>query len=390
MPVATLVPLGAVLKDARRVVMLRDLLLAVIRSPDELDAFKRNKDAFLSKWDLSIEERQAVNEGDIYALRRLLYAHSLADMKSGSQQPYLASDYTVSTSCDTPHCPINMSGSFDVSFWSIREPDYSRNSEGLTVVGTGIRAGLQTTPEALICIKNADKVLYLVADLVSQTWIQSLNPTAESMQDLYTEGRYRLDIYDDIVRKILSELRRHKNLCVVFYGHPGSFVYPAHEAIRLARREGFKARMLPGISADANLLADLGVDPGVAGIQSYEATNFLLNKYQFDASAGLILWQVGICGYAYWDSQYHVHTKGLEVLVEYLERSYGSGHEVVLYEASEFAVASPKVIRIPLSKLADTNISGVATLYVPPKSPPSIDMEMANRLGVDTRRRSTG
>jgi hypothetical protein len=85
-----------------------------------------------------------------------------------------------------------------------------------------------------------------------------------------------------------------------------------------------------------------------------------------------------------------VHTKGLEVLVEYLERFYSSAHEVVLYEASEFAVASPKVIRIPLSKFAETDISGVATLYVPPKCLPSIDMEMADRLGVDTRRRSTG
>jgi hypothetical protein len=62
------------------------------------------------------------------------------------------------------------------------QPDYQWDTKGLTIVGTGIRAGLQTTPEALASIHRARKVLFLVADLLSQEWIRSLNPTAESMQ----------------------------------------------------------------------------------------------------------------------------------------------------------------------------------------------------------------
>jgi hypothetical protein len=57
---------------------------------------------------------------------------------------------------------------------------------------------------------------------------------------------------------------------------------------------GVSARMLPGVSAEDNLIADLGVDP--AGLQSYEATGFLVYKYRFDTSAGLVLWQVGVLG----------------------------------------------------------------------------------------------
>jgi len=363
--------------------MLAEFLLDLVTNPEELIRLKENRDQVLTQKDLSDEEREAIYKGDIHRLRALLYqeASRATDTKT-SPQPYLASDYTVSTSCDTPHCPVNLSGLFHPSFWNVMEPDYLWDSGGLTIVGTGIRAGLQTTPESLICIQHAAKVLFLVADLVSQVWIQKLNPTAESMQGLYKKGKYRLDIYNDIVQKILSNLRENGELCVVFYGHPGSFVYPAHEAIRIARKEGFKARMLPGISAEANLIADMGVDPGIAGVQSYEATNFLLNKYRFDTSAGLILWQIGICGYAYWDPEYKVNSEGLKVLVDYLKDYYDIDHEVVLYEASELPLGNAKIQRLPLSGLPQTKISGVATLYVPAKAPPSVDLNMARKLGI--------
>ncbi|KAA1249744.1 hypothetical protein F0Q45_13490 [Mycobacterium simiae] len=138
-----------------------------------------------------------------------------------------------------------------------RDPESLWSRDGLTIVGTGIRAGLQTTPESVAAIRRASKVLYLVADVLAQLWIQDLNTNTESLQRLYREDTRRLEIYNDIVEYILAQLRAHKDLCVVFYSHPGCFVYPAYEAIRLARAEGFPARRYPGVSAAENLYADL-------------------------------------------------------------------------------------------------------------------------------------
>ena len=59
-----------------------------------------------------------------------------------------------------------------------------------------------------------------------------------------------------------------------------------------ARAEGFNARMLPGISAEDCLFANLGADPGTHGCQSFEATSFLLRKPKFDTLTHLILWQI--------------------------------------------------------------------------------------------------
>ena len=48
-----------------------------------------------------------------------------------------------------------------------------------------------------------------------------------------------------------SRIRAGFRVCAVFYGHPGVFVYPSHEAIRRARAEGFAARMLPALTPKA-------------------------------------------------------------------------------------------------------------------------------------------
>ena len=56
--------------------------------------------------------------------------------------------------------------------------------------------------------------------------------------------------------------------------------------------------MLPGISAEDCLFADLGVDPAEAGCQSYEATRFLERRPAIEPRAALILWQIGVVGSA--------------------------------------------------------------------------------------------
>ena len=114
-----------------------------------------------------------------------------------------------------------------------------------------------------MCIKKAEKVLFLLADAApaADIWIKRLNINSESLHDCYIHGEPRNYAYDRMVERILSYVRRGLNVCVVFYGHPGVFVHPGHESIRRAHMEGFPACMLPGISAEDCLFAELGIDP---------------------------------------------------------------------------------------------------------------------------------
>jgi hypothetical protein len=51
--------------------------------------------------------------------------------------------------------------------------------------------------------------------------------------------------------------------------------------------------MLPGISSEDGLFADLGVHPVSYGRQSYEATDFLANGRKTDPTSSVVLWQIG-------------------------------------------------------------------------------------------------
>jgi precorrin-6B methylase 1 len=250
----------------------------------------------------------------------------------------------------------------------------------LTVVGSGIKTGLQTTPEARRCIQRADKVLYLFAEPASAKWVSNLNPSAQSLERFYAPSKDRTQTYQEMVEEILAWVRRGLEVCVVLYGHPGVFVAPSDAAIRRARQEGFRARMLPGVSAEDCLFADLGVDPGALGCQSFEATNFLLYPRRFDTSTPLLLWQVAAVGVRHGVTQ--PSTAGLQVLAEFLQDRYGPDHEVVLYDASPYPVFDPIVQRVRLSELPTADLTPMCTLYVPPKQPPPPNPDMFARLGV--------
>jgi Tetrapyrrole (Corrin/Porphyrin) Methylases len=253
----------------------------------------------------------------------------------------------------------------------------------LFVVGTGFRVATQTTPEALVHMKSADKLFYLAADVVTETWLSRLNPTAESLRDLYAPGRARKQTYNEIVRRVLAPVRNDLKVCVAFYGHPGLCAQSTHEAIRQARKEGFKAKMLPAISAEDCLFADLGIDPS-DGCQIYEATSFLLRKPRTDPSCGLILLQAGAIGVSTYKSGELWSVEGLEVLAQELASRYSPRHKVIVYTAPHFPVCDPLIRRTSIARLPKAGVTIASTLYVPPSVEPKWDAKMAARIGLNS------
>jgi hypothetical protein len=249
----------------------------------------------------------------------------------------------------------------------------------LLVVGTGIQLGGQITVEALDAIKRADRVPYFVADPHAAEWMQALNARAENLARLYAAGKPRLETYAEAVEHIIGLVRAGLRVCAAFYGHPGVFAYPSHESIRRARAEGFEARMLPGVSAEDCLFADLGIDPANRGCQSYETTDFLMCPRVFDTRSLLMFWQVGVIG----ERSVGVGAPSpshLEPLVAVLVEHYPPNHEVILYEASIYPVCAPRVQRVPLGRLAATSFGPMATLLVPPYGELQNDPAMVERL----------
>jgi uncharacterized protein YabN with tetrapyrrole methylase and pyrophosphatase domain len=256
-----------------------------------------------------------------------------------------------------------------------------RSQGALVVVGTGIQWGGQATIAAETAIKRADCVLFAVADPWAARWIRDLRPTAESLP-YPRDGRPRKAIYLAMVDRILAELRGGRKVCAAFYGSPSLLNAPAHAAIERARREGFSARMLPGVSSLECLFSDVGLDPGADGCQVFEASDFLVRKRVFDSYTHLVLCQIAVIGTAEAFDPANVARirHGLALLAERLGTTYPEHHEVVIYEAASQPLSGPRADRVRLVDLPSIELTEISTLYVPPVGPAPIDTEMIARL----------
>ncbi len=234
--------------------------------------------------------------------------------------------------------------------------------------------------EARISIESADKVLYSVADAVTETAIKKLNSTAESLQPFYGPNKFCLVTYTEMVERILFFVRKGIKVCAVFYGHPGIFVFSSHEAIRIARKDGYQAVMLPAPSAEDCLFADVGLDPAAHGCQSFEATDFLIRRRKFDPCSPLILWQIAFIGN--WKLERMDCSPNIVILVEELKKYYDAKHMTVLYQAAQYASCDPIIQHVRLDRIPRASINGVTTLYVPPRATAPLDYDMVDRLGI--------
>lgn len=258
-----------------------------------------------------------------------------------------------------------------------------KKTGSLSVVGIGIRAPEQATLEACARIRGADCVYTLVANPLAEHWIRTLNLNVKTLNDLYAEKKERATTYAQMVRRLVRSVRSGMNVCAVSYGHPGVFAFPFHEAIAQLKRSGFETEMLPAVSAEDCLFADLGIDPATAGCRSYEATDFLVSRRNSDVTSALILWQIGVIAEPSYKSENGAWNRtGLRVLAETLLESYPGDHEVIVYEAARFPACMPTIDRLALRELADASVGVMSTLYVPPAGRAQPDIAVLQRLGV--------
>jgi hypothetical protein len=249
----------------------------------------------------------------------------------------------------------------------------------LVCVGVGMTLGSHITPLSRSYIEKADVVFTALSDGIIELWLAKMNPNVRSFQSLYSEGKSRGDTYREMVDAMLAEVRAGKQVCGAFYGHAGVFALPPHKAIAIARAEGYRAHMEPGVSAEDCLYADLGFDPGRYGCQHYEASQLMLYRRRIDPSAYLVVWQVGVAG----DRSFARFSTGApyrQVLVDVLARDYDLAHEVILYRAATLPVHEPQVERLQLGKLPDVAVNMHVTLVIPPSRPLEPDLETRERL----------
>ncbi len=252
----------------------------------------------------------------------------------------------------------------------------SAPESGLVVVGSGIQLGRHLSPRCLSEIQEAERV-FVLTDGAAHAMLVEMRPDAIDLRVHYAVGKDRRVTYREMDAAIMADVRSGKRVCAVFYGHPGVFADVPHTIVRKAREAGYSARMEPGISSEACLYADLGIDPGRTGVQSLEATQFLLEDRQIDTRSLLLLWQVALTGDTSC-TRFHAVPEELNKLVARLQLDYPADHDVILYEASRLSVEPFRAEHLKLADLASAHFEEYTTLVIPPCAPRHPDV--AGRL----------
>ena len=258
----------------------------------------------------------------------------------------------------------------------------------LVCVGTGMTLGSHISPLSRSYIEQADVVFVLVADGITEKWVEQMNTDVRSLQPYYLEGKSRMITYREMVAAILAEVKAGKKVVGAFYGHPGVFAWVPHNAIKQARELGFKAHMEPGISAEDCLIADLGIDPGASGCQHFETSQFMFYRRTIDTAALLVLWQVGIAGDRSL-AKFTTDSEYRKVLVKLLAQYYPLDHEVILYEAATLPIQPTRIEYLPISALPDASMDLKTTLVIPPSTKAQLNEELIAELEQLVKSRET-
>lgn len=249
----------------------------------------------------------------------------------------------------------------------------------LVNVGLGMTLGSHITPLSRNFIEQADVVFVAASNQLVEEWVKTMNDHVVSLQPLYAEGKSRKQTYAEMNELIMTEVRAGKQVVGAFYGHPGVFALTPHETIRMARAEGFKAHMEPGVSAEDCLYADLGIDPGTCGIAHYEANNFMFNVTTFDPTAYLVLWQISLAG----DRSlkvFETQANARQLLVDLLLETYPADHQVIVYECAVLPIEMPLMVHHRLADLAQAELTMKSTLVIPPAAKKTKNQQKINEL----------
>jgi len=144
----------------------------------------------------------------------------------------------------------------------------------------------------------------------------------------------------------------------------------------VARQEGYTAAMLPGISAEDYMFADLEFDPALSGCKTCEATEILLRDKPLDPSIHNIIWQVGSVGVVdmeFSKSKFHL-------LVDRLEKDFGPDHKVVHYIGAVLPQSTTTMDTFTIADLRKEDVAKqfgtISTLYIPPRDEAPISSDI--------------
>ena len=235
------------------------------------------------------------------------------------------------------------------------------------IVGLGIMSIEQMTRQAARAIRQSNEVLYLDTGLQTRRYLENhckkVTPLFESS---YAEDENRLTAYRDVAARVVDAALSHPPVTLAVHGHPTVAVYAPFLIKDMANLLDLEVDIQPGVSALDAILADLGVDPCINGIQMYEATDMLLRNRPLQPDVPALIWQIG-------NLETRLHStrssrpERFERFVAHLRRFYPGEHRVIAIYSAPGPDERTDRIDCALNRIAEHagRIHAGHTLFIP-------------------------
>ena len=236
------------------------------------------------------------------------------------------------------------------------------------IVGLGVLNVDHITRETEGVIRRSNEVLYVDTGVATRTYLKTLCSRVTSLfETSYEEDGHRLNAYHRMAARVLDAAMDHPPVAFAMHGHPIVGAYAPFLIRDMARLLGLEVLVLPGVSAMDCLFAELMVDPCVAGMQMYEATDLLLRRRPLQPDVPALIWQIGCV-------ETRLHTtrasrpKRFERLRSHLLRFYPPEHQATAAYSTPHPLMPSTVHRFVLRDICDYAhlLHAGFTLYVPP------------------------
>ncbi len=267
---------------------------------------------------------------------------------------------------------------------NVTESAANRDAFDLYVVGLGIVSVRQVTREAESAMRRSNEIFYASDAIGIEDYLHSL---CENVTEIYVftlkEGEARLPKYNLIAAKVLEAALDHPPISFAIAGHPLVFVLPTRLITAVADQLGLRVKVLPGISAFDCMIVDLQIDPGMLGVQMFEATGLLLQERELQPDVLCFLWQIGAIETGLFTRSRSVLGRFAR-LQKHLLKFYPGDHQVKLVYSSSHPLAAATVLEFSIEEmhLHAAEIHPGATLYIPPAATPKLkDLELAELVG---------
>lgn len=214
------------------------------------------------------------------------------------------------------------------------------------------------------------------------SYLRELTPKVMDLSSRFGPQTHRMSAYRVIASEVVAAALERPPVCFATYGHPKMYSYPTMLIQQAAAILDLRLTVLPGISFLDTLITDIGADPGLDGLQLYEATDLLMRLRPLQTDVALVIVQAPVVG----DPRLtptSENLSNLKLLQDYLLKFYPAEHQISFVVSSTHPLLKPVVQRFPLGSLAKALSQGSqsGTLYVPPVGRRAIaDQKLAERL----------